>query len=102
MAITSNPILGDDTLHFRPAFQAALAGISRSTQIRNEQAGLIPPPDGYIGRRPAWLGKTIRETVAKFIAEGASRRPPCDIPHSPGRPRKDRTATEAAKAGEAA
>lgn len=102
MASTSNPILSDDALHFRPAFQAALGGISRSTHIRYEQNDLIPHPDSYIGRRPAWLGSTIRETVAKFIAEGESRRPACDIPRSPGRPRKDRTTTEAAKAGGAA
>ena len=91
MKTKQNSILGDGTLHFRTAFQTALGEISRSTQIRYENSGLIPKPDGYIGRRPVWLGSTIRETVAKFIAEGESRRPACDVPLSPGRPRKEKT-----------
>lgn len=80
--------LGDDAIAFRPEFQAALGGISRSTQIRFENAGLIPEPDAYVGRRPAWKVSTIRATVAQFARGGAASRPACDIPRSTGRPSK--------------
>lgn len=83
-----NALQLDEALHFRPAFQMALGNISRSTQVRLEFSKDIPEPDAYVGRRPAWLGKTIRETVAKFIAKGVASRPPCDVPRSPGRPKK--------------
>jgi hypothetical protein len=80
--------LGDNALSFRDGFRSALGGISKSTQIRFENAGLIPPPDAYVGRRPAWRIASIRATVEKFAREGAANRPKCDTPRSPGRPKK--------------
>jgi predicted DNA-binding transcriptional regulator AlpA len=87
--------IADDQLGFRPAFQAALGGISRSTIIRLENSGRLPSPDAWIGCRPAWLGSTIKKTVQAFIAAGDGRRPERDKPRSPGRPRK----SQASKAG---
>ena len=71
---TITPI-GDEALAFRAAFAAALGGMPRSTFHRHQAAGLIPPPDGRIGRRPAWKVSTIRATVARIVAAGDTGAP---------------------------
>ncbi|MDD5387878.1 MAG: hypothetical protein PHD37_00925 [Gallionellaceae bacterium] len=78
-------VLGDDALAFREAFQEARGSVSRSKQIRDENNGLIPPPDAWVGRRPAWKISTIRATVAKMIANAV--KPECNTPRCGGRKR---------------
>lgn len=83
----TNPI-GDDALVFRPAFQAALGGVSRSKQIRDENARKIPEPDAYIGVRPAWKISTVKATVSKLVEAGNAARVARDTPRNGGRKRK--------------
>lgn len=73
MAI-STPI-GEDSLAFRDAFAAALGDMPRSTFLRHQASGLIPPPDTRIGRRPAWRISTIRATVDRLVAAGDTGAP---------------------------
>jgi hypothetical protein len=59
----------------KKGFRAALGNIGETKFDEDRAAGLVPPPDGWIGERiPVWKAETVRETQARYLARPRPQR----------------------------